>query len=172
MTSPAVPSIPAVPVSAGSQPAQPSSAAIKLDAAMSTALQLALAAEQAAVWAYDLVAAYDPADAAIIATIQVGHLSRRDSTAALLVSGGSTAPEAAAAYSIPNQVRDVASARALSTTVEGDCAAAWRGAIGSTDNPTLRVIALAGLSDSAVWLTTMQLTAKVLPATVPFPGVS
>lgn len=187
MTSPATPSAPAPDSGAvsGSQPAasdaRPSATAggapstpapPKLTAETAKALQLALAAEQVAVWAYDLVAAYDTADAALIATIREGHLTRREATAGALVNGGAKAPSAAPSYSLPQPVTDVAGARALSAVIEGDCASAWRAVIGATDSFALRVAALAGLSDSAVWLTSLKLAARTVPATVPFPGQS
>jgi hypothetical protein len=173
MTAPVAPTPPGGSSTAPAAPAgttTPTSGRLAADVAK--ALQVALAAEQAAVWAYDLVAAYDPDDADIVATIRSGHLARRDDTADLLVAGGTTAPVAAPGYSVPQQVTDPNSARALSAIIEGDCAAAWRGVIGETDSTALRATALAGLSDSAVWLTTMKLAARTLPATVAFPGVS
>ena len=168
----AAPSSAPAAASTSAAPATPTAPAkpIKLAADTAAALQAALAAEQVAVWGYDLVAGYDPADADLIATIRSGHLARAQATANLLVSGGSTAPSPAASYALPKPVTDAASARALAATIEGDCAAAWRGVIGATDNTTIRDAALAGLSDSAVWLTTLKLAAKTLPATVPFPG--
>ncbi len=186
MTSPVgSPSGSAAPVSAAQGSAAPVSAAsgsvapvttapparpIKLAADTATALQAALAAEQVAVWGYDLVAAYDPADADTIAVIREGHLARAQATATSLVSGGSTAPSPAPSYAIPKPVTDVAGARALAAAIEGDCMAAWRGVIGATDDTNIRNTALAGLSDSAVWLTTLKLAANTSPATVPFPG--
>lgn len=158
------------PTTPGRSTAAPSTAAGKLAGDVSRALQVALAAEQAAVWAYDLVAAYDPDDANIIATIRTGHLARRDATASLLAGGGAKAPVTAPGYSLPAPVTDPTSARALAATIEGDCAAAWRGVIGTTDSIALRTTALAGLSDSAVWLTTLKMAAKTQPATVAFPG--
>jgi hypothetical protein len=181
MTSPATPSAPA-PGSSGIPASAPASSAtsapvptsrrapIKLAADSAKAVQLALAAEQVAVWAYDLVAAYDVADAALIAIIRNGHLARREATATLLVSGGSKAPAPAPSYSIPAPVTDVVSARALSATVESDCTSAWRAVIGTTDDGALRTVALAGLSDSAVWSTRMKMAAKAKIVTEPFPG--
>ena len=67
-------------------------------------------------------------------------------------------------------VKDAAGARALATVLENDCAAAWNAVVGTTDLSDLRGIALAGLSDSAVWLTDLKLTGKITPPTVPFPG--
>lgn len=135
-----------------------------------TALQAALAGEQVAVWAYDVVAAYDPADADAISTIRSGHLARQGATAGYLIAGGATAPGPAPAYRLPQPVTDPASARALAAVIEGDCASAWRAVIGTTDSASLRSVALAGMSDSAVWLTTLELAAKASPATVAFPG--
>lgn len=183
MTSPETPSVPvpdsvtgtsSTPPGSRSAPIEPAptstSPTIKLPADSAKALQAALAAEQVAVWAYDLVAAYDTADAGVIGAIREGHLGRREATASLLVTGGSKAPPPAPSYSIPQPVTDAASARALSATVEADCAGAWRGVIGSTDNSALRDTALAGLSDSAVWLTQLKMAAETMPATLPFPG--
>ncbi len=153
-------------------PATPTTSAppAKLAAAAAKALQAALAAEQVAVWAYDLVAAYDTADADTIATIRAGHLARQGATASLLLGGGAAAPDPAAAYALPKPVTDTASARTLTAIVENDCAQAWRAVIGATDTGSLRTAGLAGLSDSAVWLTTLKLAAKANPSTVPFPG--
>jgi hypothetical protein len=146
------------------------SAPTKLPADTAKALKAALASEQVAVWSYDVVAAYDPADADVISTIRAGHLARQGATNGYLVAGGVAAPGPAPAYALPLPVTDPASARALSAVVEGDCASAWRAVLGSTDSPSLRSIALAGLADSAVWLTTLKMAAKVTPATVAFPG--
>ncbi|MET3803503.1 hypothetical protein ABIB25_000487 [Nakamurella sp. UYEF19] len=164
MTSPTSPST--------TSPSTPTTAAPsgKLSALTAKALQVALAAEQVAVWAYDLVAAYDPADADEIAVIRAGHLARQGATASLLIKGGASAPGPAPAYSLPMKVTEVVGARALSAVIEGDCAAAWHSVIGTTDSGSLRTIALAGLSDSAVWLTMLRIAAKTIPATVPFPG--
>lgn len=146
------------------------SAPVKLPSDTAKALKAALASEQVAVWSYDIVSAYDPADAELISTIRAGHLARQGATNGYLIAGGVAAPGPAPAYALPLPVTDQASARALSAVVEGDCASAWRAVLGATDSASLRSIALAGLSDSAVWLTTLKLAAKTSPATVAFPG--
>ena len=64
------------------------------------------------------------------------------------------------------------SSRPQSGVIEADSAAAWRGVIGATDNTVIRNAALAGLSDSAVWLTSLKLAANTNPATLAFPGLS
>ncbi len=134
------------------------------------AMQRALAAEQAAVWAYGLVAAYARDAAAMIADNRSGHLLRRDATAARLVQSGAEAPAPAPAYQESVNVVDVPSARQLAQDIETDAAAAWRLVIGSTDDPELRGFALTGLSDAAVRLAMWKRLAGITPVTLPFPG--
>ena len=145
---------------------------VKLGADTVAALQAALASEQVALWAYDVVAAYDTSDAALIGTIRAGHLARAGSTGGLLAAAGAKAPAPSPAYALPAPVTDPAGARALAGVIEGDCAAAWRAVIGSTDSSSLRAVALAGLSDSAVWLTTLKLADNTNPPTIAFPGIA
>jgi len=135
-------------------------------------MQNALAAEQAAVWAYGLVAAYAREDAAMIDENRSGHLLRRDATAARLVASGAEAPPPAPAYQVSVNVVDVPTARQLAQDIESDAAAAWRVVIGSTDDPELRGFALTGLSDAAVRLAMWKRVAGINPTTVPFPGQS
>ena len=142
-----------------------------LDQDTLTALGAALAAENAAVWAYGVVAAYFNAPD-LMATIASGHLSRRDATSTLITQGGGKPITPSAAYALPVQVKDAATARQLATMLETDCAAAWRSVVGHTDRSDLRGYALSGLSDSAVWLTQIKQVGAVNPPTVPFPGQS
>ena len=170
---------PAPPASAGSggsaasgAPAAPAApAAAKLSAESLAALSAALECENAAVWSYGLVAAQDAADAELLTTIVNGHLARRDATASLLRAAGGKPAGQAPAYSVPIAVKDQGSARALATLLENDCAAVWNAVVGTTDLADLRGIALAGLSDSAVWLTQIRLAGKVTPPTPPVPRV-
>jgi len=134
------------------------------------AVQSALAAEQAAVWAYGLVAAYARDDAAMITENRSGHLLRRDATAARLVAGGAQPTPPAPAYQVSVNVVDVPTARQLAQDIELDAAAAWRVVLGSTDDPELRGFALTGLSDAAVRLAMWKRVAGATPATVPFAG--
>jgi len=134
------------------------------------ALQSALSTEQAAVWAYGLVAAYARDQSEMIAQARSGHLLRRDATTARLVQGGATPPEPAAAYQVSVPVTDAGSAIQLAQDIETDAAAAWRVVIGSTDDAELRGFALTGLSDAAVRLAMWKQVAGQNPTTVPFPG--
>lgn len=133
------------------------------------ALQLALRSENAAIWAYALVAANDKDDAAAVTDLRAGHLVRRDAAAELLTRGGASPAAPAPAYSTP-PVTDLTSARALAIAIETDCAAAWRSVVANTDNTNLRTFAATGLSDSAVRLAQWKQRAKASPLTVPFPG--
>ena len=134
------------------------------------ALQVALGAEQAAVYAYPLVTANDQDDKDVIAQIIQGHRTRRDQTEERLTQGGATPAQSAAAYQPATPVTDQGTARQLAQDIEFDCAAAWRVVIGSTDQAELRGFALAGLSDAAVRLAQWKVLAGVVPSTVPFPG--
>ena len=134
------------------------------------AMESALAAEQAAVWAYGLVAAFARDDAAMITENRSGHLLRRDATAARLVAGGAQPTPPAPAYQVSVNVVDVPSARQLAQDIESDAAASWRVVLGSTDDPELRGFALTGLSDAAVRLAMWKRVAGATPATVPFAG--
>jgi len=135
-----------------------------------TALQGALAAEQAAVWAYGLVAAYARDQGDMISQVRSGHLLRRDATTARLIQGGAAAPEPAAAYQVSVPVTDAASALTLAQDIETDAAAAWRVVIGSTDDAELRGFALSGLSEAAVRLAMWKQTVGAQPSTLAFPG--
>jgi hypothetical protein len=134
------------------------------------ALQAALAAEQAALWAYGLVAAHDVPDSDTIATMMDAHQVVRDSVADLVVKGGGTPVGPAPAYSTPIQVTDVPSARNLALILEEDCAAAWRAVIGSTDDPVMRGLALNTLTDTAGRMVTWRTLAKLGKITTAFPG--
>jgi hypothetical protein len=135
-----------------------------------TALQGALAAEHAALWAYGLVAAYDAADAVTIGSMIGAHQVVRDSAADLVVRGGGTPVGPAPAYSTPQPVTDPTSARAVALVLEEDCAAAWRTVIGSTDDAVLRGLALNILTDTAGRMVTWKTLGKAKKITTAFPG--
>lgn len=134
------------------------------------ALQAALAAEHAALWAYGLVAAYDAADRSTISAMLDAHQVVRDSAADMVVRGGGTPVGPQAAYTPPKPVTDPVSARALALIIEQDCAAAWRTVIGSTDDPVLRGLALNILTDTAGRMVTWNKLAKAKKITTAFPG--
>lgn len=142
---------------------------IPLDKTATTAVQTALRAENAAIWAYALVAAADPKDVELIGSIVAAHRVRRDATAGMLVAAKQQAPPPAAAYRVPT-VGNEAQARQLAIQIESDCCAAWRNVVGSTDNAELRRLAAQVLAESADRLVRWRQVAKANPVTVPFPG--
>jgi hypothetical protein len=141
-----------------------------LDKTAAAAIQVALASENSAVWAYSLVAAFDPDNADTAADMRGAHMVRRDDASERLTVAKVKPNAAAPAYKLPKPVTDAKSARALAMTIESDNAAAWLGVVGSTDDSALRGYALAGLTDAAVRLTTWKKIAKITPLTLPFPG--
>jgi hypothetical protein len=156
---------------AGTTPASggPANAGGSTDSAVD-ALQAALGTEHAALWAYGLVAAYDPKGESTISDAVTSHQSARDLAANLIVQAGGTPIGPEPAYTTPTPVTDVATAIALALTIESDCAAAWRSVAGSTDDSTLRGTALSALTDCAMRMVTWRQAAGDKTVTIPFPG--
>jgi hypothetical protein len=134
-------------------------------------LSAALAAEEAAIYAYGLIGVNlsrsgDISDARAAEAI---HRNRRDA----LVSNldrlkASTAP-APAGYELPFPVDDRAGALKLAIHVEDGVAAAWRAVLPVTQAAD-RGTALDALTDAAVRATRWRRRAGVSPVTLPFPG--
>lgn len=137
-----------------------------------SATQDALGAEHAALWVYRLVSAFLPSryDDSLREGVTT-HRSRRDETELLLSGAGQNPRSAEAAYPPPQPVTDEASAIAVVVVAETDVAVAWRAVLERTDDKSLRAIALAGLTDAAVWATRWRLAGGQSPAAPPLPGV-
>ena len=136
------------------------------------ALQPALAAEHAAVWAYGLVGAFLAARLAEpLAAAAAAHRARREASEQLLIDAGVPPVPAEPGYRTPEPVTDAASALRLAITAEADTAAAWRSVIErGPAEPALRRIALDGLTGAAVQAARWRATVGSAPLTVPFPG--
>ncbi|MGH3917235.1 MAG: ferritin-like domain-containing protein [Pseudonocardiaceae bacterium] len=136
------------------------------------ALQSALAAEHAAVWAYGLTSAFLADElASQLAEAAAAHRARRDGAEQMLVDAGALPVPAEPGYLTPEPITDNASALRLAITVETDTAAAWRSVIErSPAEPGLRQAALDALIAAAVQAAHWRTTAHSAPATVPFPG--
>ncbi|TQM83479.1 uncharacterized protein DUF4439 [Saccharothrix saharensis] len=136
------------------------------------AVQDALAAEHAAVWAYGLVSAFisTPQQSAAVADGATAHRARRDATERWLRDAGATPRPPAAAYLPPQPVDSAASAVAALITVETDACVAWRGVLERTDDGPLRASALDALTVSAVRATRWRKVAGVTPTSIAFPG--
>jgi ferritin-like protein len=138
---------------------------------MNEQLAGALAAEEAAIYAYGLIGVHLIGDSAIeeARSAEAAHRARRD----VLVSRldqlqASTAP-APAGYELPFAVTDPASALKLAIHVEDGVAQAWRAALPVTTDAD-RSTSLSALTDAAVRATRWRRLAGVAPLTMAFPG--
>jgi hypothetical protein len=100
------------------------------------ALQLALAAEQAASYGYGVVGARLPQGST--AQVDAGndwvaHLRAADRLTQLISARGATPTPAAVAYQLPAPVHSAAQARALAATLEDRVAQAYLGLVALTD---------------------------------------
>jgi hypothetical protein len=138
---------------------------------LSAALSAALAAEEAAIYAYGVIGVHvtRPGDVAEARTAEQVHRGRRDAAVSRLAELGASAPPAPAAYRLPFAVVDAAGADKLAITVEDGVAAAWRAVLPVSEG-TDRSAALDALTDAAVRATRWRRRAGVSPVTLPFPG--
>jgi Domain of unknown function (DUF4439) len=91
------------------------------------ALQQALAAEQAASYAYGVVGAHLSGASQAAATADwVAHMRARDELTAMISARGGTPAPAAVAYQLPEPVHSAAQAEALAATVEDRVAQAYQ----------------------------------------------
>ncbi|WP_306205558.1 ferritin-like domain-containing protein [Actinoplanes sp. RD1] len=138
---------------------------------MSAELTAALAAEEAAIYAYGVLGVKLTADAeqTEARTAEEKHRARRDLLVAKLAAlKASTAP-APAGYELPFPVTDPASARKLATQVEDGVAQAWRAVLPVTEDGD-RSTALSALTDAAVQATRWRRLDQASPVTLTWPG--
>ena len=138
---------------------------------MNEQLSAALAAEEAAIFAYgpigvNLTAAGDVAEAR---AAEAAHRGRRDVLISDLDQLKASIPPAPAGYELPFPVNDRAAALKLAIHVEDGVAAAWRAVLPVTAAAD-RGTALDALTDAAVRATHWRRLAGVTPVTLPFPG--
>ena len=138
---------------------------------MKEELSSALAAEDAAIWAYGLIGVHltagaeqDQARAA-----EDTHRARRDDLVEQLATLKASTTPTPAGYELPFPVQDRATALKLAIQVEDGVAQAWRVVLPVTES-TQRVDALSALTDSAVRATKWRKLAQVTPLTLTFPG--
>lgn len=135
------------------------------------AVQAALGAEHAAMWAYGLVTAFmsDELDEAVRTATSV-HRARRDVTETLLADAGQTPHPAEPAYVPATPVTDQAGAIAVLVVAESDATVAWRAVLDRTDDAELRRTALESLTGSAVQAARWRRVLGTAPATPALPG--
>ena len=138
---------------------------------MTEQLAAALAAEEAAIYAYGVIGVHlentDEVSRARSADLE--HRARRDALMARLDQlKASTAPQPAA-YRLPFEVTDREGALKLAVHVEDGVAQAWRALLAVTEGDE-RTDALSHLTDSAVRATRWRRISEVTPLTMAFPG--
>ncbi|MFC4374738.1 ferritin-like domain-containing protein [Nocardia halotolerans] len=135
------------------------------------AVQRALDAEYAAVYAYGVIAAYANSDRShLVAEFSAAHRARRDATVELLEADGTDPGAPDAAYQPPFPVDDPIPAANLAVTVESDCAAAWYAVVEQAVDATVRATATEALTEAAVRRARWQSILGTGPSTVAFPG--
>jgi len=134
-------------------------------------LAAALAAEEAAIYAYGLIgvrlASKGEQDGARSA--EQAHRARRDYLIGRMDQLRAGAAPAPAGYELPFPVTDRAGALKLAIHVEDGVAQAWRAALPVTGDAD-RSTALVGLTDAAVRATRWRRLAEISPVTMAFPG--
>jgi ferritin-like protein len=135
------------------------------------ALGAALAAEEAAIYAYGalgvrLTGDDEKSDAH---AAEAAHRQRRNYVITRLEALGVKAPATPAGYDLPFPVTDRDSALKLAIHVEDGVAQAWRPVLPVTEADD-RVTALSAMTDAAVRATRWRRRASADPLTIPFPG--
>jgi Domain of unknown function (DUF4439) len=106
-------------------------AARRLTQASISALQAALAAEQAAAYGYGVIGAHLSGTQAQSATADwIAHQAAADKLDGLLAAGGVSGGPAGVAYQLPAAVHTAAQATALAATLEDDVTSAYLGLVG------------------------------------------
>lgn len=135
------------------------------------ALTVALTAENAAIFAYGVVAAYAASSRSqTIAEYTAEHRSRREELVAALTAAQAEVPAAAAGYDLSSPITDPASALTVALTAEEDCAVAYRALIEQAEDVGARRLGLDGLTDSAGRAANWRLVLRISPVTVALPG--
>ena len=138
---------------------------------MTPELGAALAAEEAAVYAYGVLGVRLDGDGEVAEarSAEQAHRQRRDYLVTRLDQARASAAPSPAGYRLPFPVTDRASALRLAVRVEDGVAQAWRPVLPVTTG-TDRTAALAALTEAAVRATRWRRLAAVDPLTLPFPG--
>jgi hypothetical protein len=126
----------------------------------------ALAAEEAAIYAYGIIGVKLPAgEIAEARAAETAHRLRRD----YLVGRMEQPQSAPAGYEMPFPVTDRGTALKLAIHVEDGVAQAWRPVLAVTQDAD-RMTALAAMTDAAVRAARWRRLAAVTPMTMAFPG--
>ncbi|MEV4638475.1 ferritin-like domain-containing protein [Actinoplanes sp. NPDC049548] len=138
---------------------------------MNAQLAAALAAEEAAIYAYGILGVKLTArrDRTEARAAEAVHRDRRDVLVTKLASLQASAAPAPAGYQLPFEVTDRDTALKLAVQVEDGVAQAWRAVLPVTEGGD-RSAALSALTDAAVRATRWRRLGSVTPATLAWPG--
>ncbi|WP_433791746.1 ferritin-like domain-containing protein [Actinoplanes sp. CA-252034] len=138
---------------------------------MTEQLAAALAAEEAAIYAYGVIGVHltDADEVSRARAADLEHRARRDTLVDRIDDAKASAAPAPAAYQLPFEVTDREGALKLAVHVEDGVAQAWRALLPATEGED-RLDALSHLTDSAVRATRWRRIAGVTPLTMAFPG--
>ena len=138
---------------------------------MNEQLAAALAAEEAAIYAYGVIGVRldSRGDETEARAAEQAHRGRRDYLVGRLAQLEASAAPAPAGYELPFAVSDRAGALKLAIQVEDGVAQAWRPVLAVTTEAD-RTTALAAMTEAAVRATRWRRLAAVTPVTLPFPG--
>jgi len=134
-------------------------------------LASALAAEEAAIWAYGLIGVHlkEGSEQDQARATEDLHRARRDDLVEQLAALKAVTAPTPAGYQLPFPVEDRATALKLAIQIEDGVAQAWRVLLPVTESAQ-RAGALSALTDSAVRATKWRRLAQVTPLTLIFPG--
>lgn len=134
-------------------------------------LGAALAAEEAAIYAYGMIGVHlvSKGDVTEARAAEQAHRGRRDYLVGRLSQLKASSAPSPAGYELPYPVTDRPSALKLAIQVEDGVAQSWRPVLAVT-RANDRATALAAMTEAAVRATRWRCLAEVSPVTLPFPG--
>ncbi|MFI5491108.1 ferritin-like domain-containing protein [Actinoplanes sp. NPDC051859] len=138
---------------------------------MNAQLVAALAAEEAAIYAYGVLGVKLGGDGDVTQAraAEAVHRNRRDVLVSKIAAVQASAAAAPAGYQLPFPVNDRASAVKLAIQVEDGVAQAWRAVLPVTEGGD-RSTALSALTDAAVRAARWRRRGSVTPTTLAWPG--
>ncbi|MEI6231036.1 MAG: ferritin-like domain-containing protein [Actinomycetes bacterium] len=119
------------------------------------ALNIVLAGEYAAIYAYGVIGAHlKGAEETRALTVMAGHRQKRDQLRAKIIAGGGTPVAAAAIYDLPAEVSTSTQARELAALVEDRLSGQWAGVAAASidaDRATAALVAVECSVRSTSW---------------------
>lgn len=136
------------------------------------ALQEALRAEYAIIWAYGVIGAHSlPQRQDQVTAVELRHRVRRDTTQSLIIAAGATPAASEPAYELTKPITTPTEAMDVAGVLEDKVAAAWRYVLGRSTDGDVRTLAVDSLIDAATQaLRWRQVVSGAAATTQAFPG--